>query len=260
MYNRGCFGINNILKLNKEFMRIKNMGWVRTVVNGSAGVGLTFEYLLGKEFDNEGLPDYEGIEIKARRCYTKSLINLFNGNPNSKEKVAQYLVNNYGYPDYIYKSCNVLSAEVDTLEKRKAGKNYKFILKVFRKGRRVGLWIYDSDDNIMDGTTVYWTFDYLKEKLETKLKLLAVVVASRKFVDGIEYFHYVTIRYYQLKNFKTFISLIEKGIISICIKISVYRRGDKIGMIDDKGISFRIKYEDLDKLFTRIKIEKDTYR
>lgn len=31
-------------------------------------------------------------------------------------------------------------------------------------------------------------------------------------------------------------------------------------MIDDKGISFRIKYEDLDKLFTRIKIEKDTYR
>ena len=160
MYNRGCFGINNILKLNKEFMRIKNMGWVRTVVNGSAGVGLTFEYLLGKEFDNEGLPDYEGIEIKARRCYTKSLINLFNGNPNSKEKVAQYLVNNYGYPDYIYKSCNVLSAEVDTLEKRKAGKNYKFILKVFRKGRRVGLWIYDSDNNNMERINDYCKFVY----------------------------------------------------------------------------------------------------
>lgn len=29
--------------------------------------------------------------------------------------------------------------------------------------------------------------------------------------------------------------------------------------MDDKGISFRIKYEDLDKLFTRIRIEKDTY-
>ena len=30
--------------------------------------------------------------------------------------------------------------------------------------------------------------------------------------------------------------------------------------MDDKGISFRIKYEDLDKLFARIKIEKDTYK
>lgn len=252
--------MNNIIKLDNEFKRIKTLGWVKSITKGSSGVGMTFEYLLGKEFDNNGLPDYDGIELKARRYYTKSLINLFNANPNSKEKVSKYLVNNYGYPDYMYKSCNVLYAEVDTLEKRKAGMNYKFILKVFRKGKRVSLWIYDKDDNIMDGTTVYWTFDYLKNKLENKLKLLAVAVASRKFIDDIEYFHYFTISYYQLKNFNFFIDLIERGIISICIKISVYRRGDKIGTMDDKGISFRIKYDDLDKLFTRIRIEKDTYK
>lgn len=251
--------MNNIIKLDHEFKRIKELGWVKSITKGSAGVGMTFEYLLGKEFDNKCLPDYDGIELKARRCYTKSLINLFNANPNSKENVSKYLVNNYGYPDYMYKSCNVLFAEVDTLEKRKAGINYKFILKVFKKGKRVSLWIYDKDDNIMDCTTVYWTFEYLKNKLESKLKLLAVTVASRKFINDIEYFHYLMIRYYQLKNFNFFINLIEKGIISICIKISVYRNGDKVGSIDDKGISFRIKYEDLDKLFTRIRIGKDTY-
>lgn len=252
------FWLNNIIKLDNEFKRIKKLRWVKSVTKGSAGVGMTFEYLIGKEFDNKGLPDYDGIELKARRCYTKSLVNLFNANPNSKEKVSKYLVNNYGYPDYMYKSCNVLSAEVDTLEKRKAGINYSFILKVFRKSKRISLWIYGKDGYIVDGTTVYWTFEYLKNKLESKLKLLAVAVASRKFIDDIEYFHYFTISYYQLKNFNFFIDLIERGIISICIKISVYRRGDKIGTMDDKGISFRIKYEDLDKLFTRIRIEKDT--
>lgn len=251
--------MNNIIKLDNEFKRIKKLGWVKSITKGSSGVGMTFEYLLGKEFDNKGLPDYDGIELKAKRCYTKSLINLFNANPNSKEKVSKYLVNNYGYPDYMYKSCNVLYADVDTLEKRKAGMNYKFMLKVFRKGKRVSLWIYDKADNIMDGTTVYWTFDYLKNKLENKLKLLAVAVASRKFIDNIEYFHYFTISYYQLKNFNFFIDLIERDIIFICIKISVYRREDKIGTMDAKGISFRIKYEDLDKQFTRIRIEKDTY-
>lgn len=250
----------NLLKLNEEFKRIKALGWVKSVTGGSSSVGMTFEYLLGKKFDNEGLPDYDGIELKARRCYTKSLINLFNANPNSKENVSKYLVNNYGYPDYMYKSCNVLYAEVDALEKRKSGVNYKFILKVYRKSKRVSLWIYDRDDNVIDGTTVYWTFDYLKNKLESKLKLLAVAVASRKFSNDIEYFHYLTIRYYQLKSFHFFIDLIEKGVISVCVKISIYRRGDKIGTINDKGISFRIKYEDLDKLFTRIRIEKDTYR
>lgn len=29
--------------------------------------------------------------------------------------------------------------------------------------------------------------------------------------------------------------------------------------MDDKGISFKIKYEDLDKLFTRIRMKKDTH-
>lgn len=134
------------------------------------------------------------------------------------------------------------------------------MLKVSRESKKIALAIYDKDEYLVDGSTAYWTFDYLKEKLETKLKLLAVVVASRKFVDGIEYFHYLTIRYYQLKNFETFIRLVEKGIVSVCIKISVYRSGEKRGMIDDKGISFRIRYEDLDKLFARIRIEKDTYR
>ena len=251
--------MNNLIKLDNEFKRIKALGWIPSITRGSSGVGMTFEYLLGKEFDNEGLPDYEGIELKARRCYTKSLINLFNANPNSKEKVSKYLVNNYGYPDYMFKSCNVLSAEVDTLEKRKAGMNYSFLLKVSRESKKVALVIYDKDGFLVDGTTVYWTFDFLKNKLESKLKLLAVAVASRKFIDDIEYFYYYMISYYQLKNFNFFISLIEKGIISVCIKISVYRSGDKIGTMDDKGISFRIKYEDLDKLFTRIRIEKDTY-
>ena len=51
--------MNNIIKLDNEFKRIKKLGWVKSVTKGSAGVGMTFEYLIGKEFDNKGLPDYD---------------------------------------------------------------------------------------------------------------------------------------------------------------------------------------------------------
>ena len=66
----------NIRKLYRKFNEIRKMGYVKSVRNGSTGIGATFEYLLGKEEESFEIPDYYGIEIKTKRAYSKSYITL----------------------------------------------------------------------------------------------------------------------------------------------------------------------------------------
>ena len=61
-------------KLYVTFLKIKNMGYIKTMRKGSTGVGYTFEKLLGKEEDNLPFPDYKGIEIKTVIYYYKRII------------------------------------------------------------------------------------------------------------------------------------------------------------------------------------------
>jgi len=243
--------MNNITQLNEKFKQIKERGYVKTVMNGSGGVGRTFEQLLGKEVENLEQPDYNGIEIKARRGYTNFPITLFNATPDSNENEIKNLVNKYGYPDYQFRMCNVLSASFNSCEKTRVGAKYQFKLHVDNENKRIYLYVYDRYNNLIDNT-IYWSFELLEKKLKNKLSLLAIVVANRKFVNEVEYFHYVKIYFYQLKNFKFFIDLIKRGKIIINMKISVYRRGDRIGNIKDHGTSFRIDYNDVDELFIKI--------
>lgn len=55
----------NFYTLNEEFKRIHNLGWIKSKSHGSGNVGITFEYLLGKERENFPIADYNGIEIKT---------------------------------------------------------------------------------------------------------------------------------------------------------------------------------------------------
>lgn len=53
-----------------EFKDLKNKilgkGWIESTAPGNAAVGITLENLLGKEKENFEIPDYNGIEIKAK--------------------------------------------------------------------------------------------------------------------------------------------------------------------------------------------------
>ena len=48
--------MNNQLKI--RFFEIKRTGWIKSMRNGPAGIGFTFEKLLGKEEDHFFLPDF----------------------------------------------------------------------------------------------------------------------------------------------------------------------------------------------------------
>ena len=51
----------NFYTLNEKFKRINNLGWIKSKSHGSGNVGITFEYLLGKERENFPIADYNGL-------------------------------------------------------------------------------------------------------------------------------------------------------------------------------------------------------
>ena len=235
--------------LEKKFLKIKKMEYVKTVRNGPTGVGATFEYLLGKTEDSFEIPDYLGIEIKTKRSYSKSYISLFNAVPTGSHfHETKRLRDIYGYPSKNNKLLKELYVDVFSTFVSKVGLWYYFQLYVDDKNQRLFLLVYDYQKQLIDDS-VYWDFDVLQEKLVRKLQILALVKAWPNRINHIEYFKYYKMSIYVLKDFNHFIEAIRKGVIKLSLKIGSYNSSDKFGMVKEHGISFCIREEDLLEIF-----------
>lgn len=242
-----------IKNLNEEFIKIKKMGWIKSVNKGSNGIGFTFESLLGITKNELEIPDYNGIELKTRRYSSTSYIILFSCKPEGKYyHEVERIKDKYGYPHSMFGQYKVLNNSVYANKKNKIGKKYYFKLDVDIKEERIYLLVYDINKNLLE-RDVYWDFDILKEKLYRKLKYLALVKAhSKKYSpDSSEYFRYDSMQIYQLKNFETFINLLARGIIRINFKLNIKTSGEKIGQIHDHGTSFDIQEHNILKLYDK---------
>jgi len=62
----------------------------------------------------------------------------------------------------------------------------------------------------------------------------------------------INIDFYELKDFDTFILLIEKGIIRVVFKIGTFKKGIRKGNIHDHGTSFEINIENVEELYKKI--------
>lgn len=244
----------NILMLYKEFLNIKNMGWIKSKRKGSTGIGYTFEQLLNKPEENFPIPDYNNIEIKTGRKYTGRDIHLFCANPDGdtlfpNDRILHYL----GYPDKDIANAKIFNMNFDAKNYRKIGIFKVGRIFVNRKEHKVDFIAKKINGNFFKIDTS-WSFDMLEHRLNLKLKYMARIIADVKKIDNIEYFKYDKIIFYKLKNFETFISLIEKGYININFNIGVYKSGLKIGKIHDRGVNFSIKEKDINLLFDEIDI------
>ena len=86
-------------KLYKEFEKISEKGYIKGIYNSSSSIGRAFENELGLEMNKECVPDYNGIEIKTRRTYSKSLISLFTAVPDgAKPLELTRIKDTYGFP------------------------------------------------------------------------------------------------------------------------------------------------------------------
>lgn len=245
----------NIKELYKKFLLVKNMGWIKSKRNGTGGIGYTFETLIGKPEENFPIPDFNGIEIKTCRRNTGRNVHLFTAAPDGdflfpNERILKYL----GYPDKQMPKTKIFNMNFNA-------KGYKLIgwykegkIIVNRKQEKIEFIareIYGKKFPI----DTSWSFKMLEDKLNLKLKYLARIIADVKIIDNTEYFHYNQIKFYKLKSFDSFISLIEKGYINISFNIGVYRDKDKKGKIHDRGVGFSINRKYLNLLYDEIYID-----
>ncbi len=246
--------LEKFYELKKKFEEIKKMGWIKSCCKGLGGIGNTFEQLLDINQNEFEIPDYNGIEIKTKRAFSHSNTSLFNCVPDGPHyHEIERLKDCYGYPDSDLKKYRVLSASVNTKDLYKVGLFFYFKLKVDREKRKIFLQVFGLHGNLKE-ECVYWDFDTLEEKLYRKLKYLAFARAYVKKNKDSEFFKYYKITFYKLKDFDTFIELIDQGCIRITFKIGIYKWGVKEGKIHDHGTSFNISEDDFEKLYDLIEI------
>ncbi len=242
-----------ILLLNEKFEQIKKKGWIKSLRNGTTGIGYTFETLLNKNEDRSQNPDYYGIEIKTMKYFSKRKLHLFNLTPDGDySNPIKRIVEQFGYPDKDFPEYNVFNISINSIEYKKVGdKNLK--LYVDRNKEKIELLELCANGNISK-LYISWSFNSLKKLLELKLNTLAIVKACYKKINFDDYFLYNKIDFYKLKNFYEFISLIENGIITITFKIGIRKNSENLGEIHDRGTDFSILNENIELLFDKIHI------
>ena len=246
-------------KLYNKFRIISDKKYIKGIYNSPSSIGRTFEFQLGLEMNKENEPDYEGIEIKTRRTYSKSFISLFTAVPDGKAPLEVVRIKDtYGYPCKRDRRYKVLYVEACANKLNFGGIKFQYKLNVDRKTKKVYLCIYNKKGELLE-QEVYWSFDYLKEKLTRKLQLLAIINVWPKKIDGWNYFNYYKIKFYVLKGFNDFISLLEQGQIFLKIKVDIYFDSKNYGKVYDHGCSFSISEADIERLFNRYYLNVDKH-
>lgn len=242
----------NIIKLQKEFEKIKQKGYIKGVCNNFSAIGRTFENELKLSENTFSIPDYYGIEIKTRRAYSKSYITLFTAVPDGEDLFeVERLKETYGWPCKKDRNYKVLYIEAFGNKLNFAGIKYQYKIDVSKREQKVYLSIFDRYNNLVE-RKVYWSFDYLKEKLINKLQYLAIVNAWTNKIENWNYFKYYKMGIYKLKDFDSFINLIENGIIKIIIKIDIHLDEKYYGKTYDHGCGFAIEEHNILKLYNTI--------
>ena len=166
-------------QLYYKYKRIQEKGWIKSLRNGPTGVGYTFESLLNKKEDNLRKPDFNGIEIKTMKYFSKKKIHLFNATPcGNNESTIKNIIEKLGYPDRDNPQFKVFNVSLNTKNFTKIA--YKRIkICVNKEKKRIELVAYNIF-GFKVNIDAYWPFELLEKALNTKLNRLAIIKACSK--------------------------------------------------------------------------------
>ena len=243
--------IDDLITLRNKFETIKNYGWIESMRKGTTGIGYTFEKLIGKSEDSFPIPDYGSIEIKTRYKNSKQDITLFNATPDGDYLFPiKRIYERFGIKDKYYPKFKKFYAKISS-DPTYTGIYYKFKLVIDEDDEKIKVLVIDNKNNYID-PKISWSFPFLKEKLERKLKYLALVKADCYCNIEKQFFHYNQITFYMLRGWNTFLKLIKNGTIKTTFMIGFYKSGPKFGQMNNHGVGFDIAEEDLEKLFFKV--------
>lgn len=239
------------LKLLNIFEEIREKNWVKGVNNSTNSIGLTFEHLLNKKPDSSFLPDYKGLEIKCTQRYSRFPITLFSiafDGPNLYE--MNNLLEKYGIADKEYNDRKLLMGFLKINQKVLMNDKYYFELKIDYEKEILYINIYDEYFNFLEQGP-YINFCTLQSRLQIKLTNMIVVYASKKEIENDKYFRYYKIEFYKLKDFYTFLKLLENDIIKVNLVGRIARSGNEESRQKNKNLVFSIPKDDISLLFNR---------
>lgn len=236
-------------ELVNKFKEIRSRGWIETNRHGDQCLGNTFEDLLGVEENNKHEADYKGIELKAHRNITNSMVSLFSKAPSSPRGVNTYLRETYGVIDPKYNK-QVLNTTVGGNKFNTHRGGHCFKVEVDRANQKMWLIIKDLNSNKVledetNGQMVNWNFAVLTKALEKKLKKIAIVYGDEKDENGKHYVKFDKLVIFEGLTLEKMLTAIEIGDLMIDIRIGVYASGKNEGKTHDHGTAFRIKLEHL---------------
>ena len=219
-------------ELKERFYLLKNKGFVKSQRKGNTGVGYTFETLLGLDENNLALPDVTGVEIKAHRDHSKSMITLFTFNRKSWKMKPLDAIRKYGSLD----------------ENGRLGMYYTMSLSP----NSAGLFLHVSDEEIavrhISGEIVAtWELTTLSERFTQKIPALLLVSAHVEERAGIEYFHFYRARLMSETSPDLLSDLFKNGSILVDLRLH-----DKGKSARNHGTGFRTFEDKLPSLFKKI--------
>ncbi len=238
-----------IIKLNNELKRIKELNYISDTRNNRAGLEKTLYDLVSPHLKTE----YKTIALKVKTNWTSNYLTIFNATPEGKESnQIKRLRDKYGEPESFDSRRKVFNNSIQAnYSKFINGKLFK--LSVNYSKSKIFLEIFNKDYVLVDCKS-YWNFKTLEASYNKRAKYLFLVRAWEKKENKTRMYKYYDYSLYKLVDFKEFLNLIEEGVVRVTFRVNIFKKGPKEGKICDKGTSFEIQELDLNKLYKKVEI------
>lgn len=228
----------NIKSFKDVLKKVAEKGFVETLRCGDTGIGYTLESYLGIKENNIPLADFGGVELKAFRKGSASLLTLFTCEPQpeggDRDKL---LLEKFGYK----KRDNSRQKELYCTINAKAFNPQSLKLEVEPDRIKV----ISNRENI----DIYWQREHLKERFLQKIPKLIVVKTDAKINEnGREAFHFNEAYFLRGFSFESFKNMVAKDIITVDFRMHLRENGT----VRNHGTAFRIRKNNLEKCFQEL--------
>ena len=244
---------DNFNELIKRFKIINKQRYVKGVNNNNINsCGITFEKLIGKNTDSMFFPDFKDIEIKCKQRFSRYDLNLFTltfDGPNLFE--SNYILETYGSNDNMFFNKKELFVNLKYKEKVFVDRKYYFELDSDDEKEMIFVNIYDNDSKLLEKRCFIF-YSSIKNRINVKLRKLALIRASKRKIGFNLYFRYYKISCYELKAIDNFIDMIKKGVIKLSIVLRFSKSGFEKGKQKNKNMVFSINQDKIEEIYNKI--------
>lgn len=226
--------------------KISRKDWIEGLSKAPNSIGLTFEKELNKKYDTDIFPDYTNIELKCTQRFSDYPITLF----SKALEGPKPFETNYIFENFIEKyelNNKYIYINLYISRKTEYNKSLFFELNIDKNDNKLLLNIYSKEQELISTSYIY--LDSLYERLEIKLKNLALIYASKKEENNKYYYRYYKLIYYKLLDKEKFLYLLEHNYIRIKLMAEKIPNTNKT---QNRKIQFQINKSFLEYLFNKI--------